>query len=259
MVGQGLANIIGNTITGGGPAVGGGGATFENLYSCEFNGIDMYIDCGSYTGFDSLTTASISCWFYTDSSGNNYLCSQWGTTTGEQSFALYVKPSSNQVDVYFSTNVSYRSNSIPINTGQWHHIVATFDGSNTNAKERVKVYLDGVQYVQSVWSGPTGTKAGVTSSFFMGLRGGFTFNGLEGELDEVSLWTVELSQSDVTAIYNSGTPTDLSSSGISGLINWWRNGDPTGTAAYPTIVDQVGSNNGTMTNMTDTQIVTSVP
>ena len=89
--------------------------------------------------------------------------------------------------------------------------------------------------------------------------GGFVFNGLEGELDEVSLWTVELSQSDVTAIYNSGTPTDLSSSGISGLINWWRNGDPTGTAAYPTIVDQVGSNNGTMTNMTDTQIVTSVP
>ena len=160
----------------------------------------------------------------------------------------FTEDTADSVDDNFAIEFSVQIN-------EWSHVCFVLN----DKQKKIKVYLDGVQYVQSVWSGPTGTKAGVTSSFYMGLRGGFTFNGLEGELDEVSLWTVELSQSDVTAIYNSGTPTDLSSSGISGLINWWRNGDPTGTAAYPTIVDQVGSNNGTMTNMTDTQIVTSVP
>ena len=57
MVGQGLANMIGNAITGGGPAVGGSTA-FSNLYSCAFDGIDAYIDCGDVSGLDGSTTAS---------------------------------------------------------------------------------------------------------------------------------------------------------------------------------------------------------
>ena len=37
-------------------------------------------------------------------------------------------------------------------------------------------------------------------------------------------------------------------------------GDPTGTAAYPTITDESSNNNnGTMTNMTSSDITTTVP
>ena len=80
----------------------------------------------------------------------------------------------------------------------------------------------------------------------------------EGKLDEFSMWNKELSASDVTAIYNSGEPTNLS--GEAALIGWWRMGDPTGPGAYPTITDQsTNSNNATMTNMTDSDIVTVVP
>ena len=42
MVGGGLANMIGMTTCGGQAGAGGGGGEFSNLYSCEFNGIDMY-------------------------------------------------------------------------------------------------------------------------------------------------------------------------------------------------------------------------
>jgi len=47
---------------------------------------------------------------------------------------------------------------------------------------------------------------------------------------------------------------------MSNLVGWWRMGDPNGTAAFPTIVDQsTNSNDGTMTNMTSSDIETVVP
>ena len=66
------------------------------------------------------------------------------------------------------------------------------------------------------------------------------------------------SSAEVLAIYNSGAPTDLS--GESGLVGYWRNGDPNGTAAFPTITDDSSnSNDGTMTNMTSTDFEADVP
>jgi hypothetical protein len=67
-----------------------------------------------------------------------------------------------------------------------------------------------------------------------------------GYIDEVGIFDAELSASDITAIYNSGVPTSLSS--YSSLTNWWRCGD--GDTA-PTLLDNgSGGNNGTMTNFT---------
>jgi len=65
----------------------------------------------------------------------------------------------------------------------------------------------------------------------------------QGGIDEVSVFTSELSQSNITSIYNSGVPNDISS--LSPL-SWWRCGD--GDTA-PTLTDNgSGGNNGTMTN-----------
>ena len=259
MVGGGLANMIGINTCGGQAGAGGGGGEFSNLYSCAFDGIDSYIDCGDVSGLDGATTASWSVWVYIDDANDNYVMSQWSASTADdRQFMLFCKPSTNRWDVYCGSNISYRRTDIVTTTGAWHHVAVTYNASNT-AKERVILYLDGTQYIQTTYNGPTSLKASPASSFNIGRRTDFTFFEFEGEIDEVSIWTTELSQTEVDAIYNLGTPTDLSTSGISGLIHWWRNGDPTGTGAFPTIVDQVGSNNGTMINMLDTDIVTSVP
>ena len=260
MVGGGLANMIGINPCGGQAGAGGGGGEFTNLYSCAFDGVDAYIDCGDISGLDGATTASWSCWLYIDDSADNYVLSQWdGSDPNSNNFMLFVKPSTNRFDVFCGSNISYRRTDITVATGQWHHVAVTFNGGTANQKDRVILYLNGTQYKQTTYNGPTSLKAAPASDFLIGKRGNYNFYEFEGEIDEVSIWTTELSQTDVDAIYNSGTPTDLSTSGISGLIHWWRNGDPTGDGAFPTIVDQVGSNNGTMINMLDTDIVTSVP
>ena len=83
--------------------------------------------------------------------------------------------------------------------------------------------------------------------------GGFS-HVFNGEIDEVSIYSRGLTQSEVTSIYNGGVPNDVSS--ISNIEAWWRMGDGD---TFPTLTDNIGSNNGTMTNMTSGNIVTDVP
>ena len=66
-----------------------------------------------------------------------------------------------------------------------------------------------------------------------------------GNIDEVAVFSSELSASDVEDIYNSGAPVDLSSYSPA---SWWRMGDDDG-ATGTTITNQgSGGNNGTLTN-----------
>ena len=62
---------------------------------------------------------------------------------------------------------------------------------------------------------------------------------------------------EVSDIYNSGAPLDLTTlSSNTNLQSWWRMGDGD---TYPTITDNKGSVNGTMTNMESGDIVSDVP
>tara|TARA_Y100000401_G_C8319739_1_gene224573 strand:+ start:1370 stop:2131 length:762 start_codon:yes stop_codon:yes gene_type:complete len=227
---------------------------FSNTYSLTLDGVDQYVNCGDIGGLDGASTASWSAWVYIDDSGENYVMSQWSASdSNDRQFMFFIKPSANRVDIYCGSNISYRRTDITIATGQWHHMAVTFNGGNT-AKDRAIFYLNGTQYKQTTYNGPTSLKASPGSDFNIGRRTDYTFYEFEGEIDEVSIFTSELSQSEITALYNSGTPTDLTSH--AGIIHWWRMGDDDGGTGS-TITDQIGSNNGTLVN--SPAFSTSVP
>ena len=48
------------------------------------------------------------------------------------------------------------------------------------------------------------------------------FSEFNGNLDEISIFSAELTSGQVSTYYNSGVPTDLT--GQSNLIHWWRMG-----------------------------------
>ena len=73
-------------------------------------------------------------------------------------------------------------------------------------------------------------------------------------IDEVALWASDES-ANVAAIYNSGSPHDLSLLS-SAPDHWWRMGDGD---TYPAINDNNASLNFTMVNMTSADIVSDVP
>ncbi len=90
--------------------------------------------------------------------------------------------------------------------------------------------------------GTNSTASGITLS-----------RNIDGHVDEVGIWTVPLDGDALTAIYNSGTPIDLTEDDgnydvSSSLWGYWRCGDnDSGTGT--TITDQgSASNNGTLVN-----------
>ena len=84
---------------------------------------------------------------------------------------------------------------------------------------------------------------------------------LDGNLDELGVWNSALTSAEIVQIYNSGAPIDLTEdsgnyASSSDLIHYYRCGDGD---TYPTIEDNAGSNDLTMTNMASGDIVEVVP
>ena len=139
--------------------------------------------------------------------------------------------------------------------GTWYHLVFTWDLSSDNTG--IIGYVNGVQKTHG--SGGTHSAAGAWAA--VANTGGPLLVGGDGstyrncKLDEIALFDNELSSSTVTDIYNSGKPKDIS--GEDYLVAYWRCGDGD---TYPTIQDRSSnSNDGTMTNMTASDITTDTP
>jgi len=226
-----------------------GGTPFSNTKSIELDGIDDFIrvndsDNLSFGNASTDSAFSVSAWVkmtdatrfrivskMTDSSNMEYA---FFTSASDQLyFALYDVTSSNRISRFTSSTLtSYE--------GQWIHLVATYSGGGSSGG--LKIYLDNVRIDDS--SSDVGSYTAMHNlsvSFKIGKYDTSTSNGL---IDEVSIFNSELSQSDITSIYNGGVPTSLSS--YSSLVSWWRCGD---NDTAPTLTDNgSGGNDGTMTN-----------
>jgi hypothetical protein len=121
------------------------------------------------------------------------------------------------------------------NTGDWHHIAWTWDGSNG------VVYVDGNQNITF-----TDTSNGYTSRFnvYTGVVRWSTNFG-ECLVDEFATWDTALTASNITTLYNSGNgPADISS--LSPLA-WYRMGDGTEAGSGTSLYDMSGNNQSNMT------------
>ena len=224
-----------------------GPAAYSNLYSVEFDGTDDYLTSSSVP---SIGTGdfSVSFWIYriADSGADEYImysdaATDWSILIrGTDDKMRFVGP---WADLSLGT----------VATGAWEHWVFTVDRD-----DKSKWYKNGSYLDQKTISDTTNFSTSPVA-FTIGRDNGSTYN-LNSRLDEISIWNVALSASNVTTLYNSGDPTDLADESFaSNLIHWWRMGDPSGTGTYPTIEDVEGSLDLTMTNMTSSDINTNVP
>lgn len=225
--------------------VGAGGAPFSNTKSLLFDGVDDYV----YTGITTTGTndVTISCWIkttetfiYTGSRcafggtdltfGSNYTLGRLGS----------VFPSSTDTVVrIFNTFGTTK-----LNDGNWHHIAFTYDYTT----KEIKAYTDGnleVTLVNTLFR---------SKAIAIGWNGTALSTHFQGNVDECAYFQSVLSPTQISDIYNSGVPTDLSDLSPYG---YWRNGDGD---TYPTLTDNgSGGNDGTMTNMDAEDIVNDTP
>lgn len=215
-----------------------------NTYSVDFDGSDDYMDCGAVSALNSTSSFTISMWLNFEHVTGGVVMSAFtsGTSTSNRVEFVFnnvnelrfgVDGSVNNCALNISSPTDYRS------TNAWHNILGTYDGTN------VTLFFDGSQVATTTTSVPSTTSSTQGNDTTIGRRnygGGIHFNGL---VDEAAIWDYELSASDITAIYNSGTPNDISSLSP---VHWWRMGDNNGGTGT-TVTDQgSGGNDGTLTN-----------
>jgi len=234
--------------------------SFSNTKSLVFDGVDDFVTMGDVLDManDGTDAYSISCWYKTTDSGSfQILIAKQKNSSPFNGFSLSMRGDLQRFHFFLGTTSSNarlagRTGTIAtIRDGNWHHVCLTYDGSQ--AIGGFTLYFDGAS--QSITTEFNNTPTDVANSvdFNLGCRDNAALF-FDGNIDECAYFTSELSASNVTSIYNSGSPADLTSLSP---VGWWRNGDGD---TFPTLTDNgSGSNNGTMTNMTSGDIVTDVP
>jgi len=137
-------------------------------------------------------------------------------------------------------------------SGAFIHLAMTYDQTQTQAKDRLKIYLNGALLGESLlnYNNPGPIPGGnnlseIGNACFIGnaKRAGpapsgfpppifdtgsyfWIFNGL---IDEPSVWKKTLDASEITSLYNFGRVSDLEELSFSpSLVSWWRCGDTAG-------------------------------
>ena len=208
-------------------------------YSVDFDGSDDYVEVGNVSGLTG-TSFSISAWFYLTANPSGEGIFGAGSSHGDRIWLQVLD--SDTIRFGSLTNVNtfdLSSGTFLLNT--WYHVVGVINGTSK------EVFINGSSLGSATVYNISGTNGnsvrigGLPSqtAAFGGL------NPYQGKLDEVAVFNTALSSSDVSSIYNSGVPNDISSLNP---VGWWRMGDDdSGTGT--TITDQgSGGNDGTLTN-----------
>ena len=238
-----------------------GVASFTNTLSTTFDGIDDYVDCSS--AISSISTdneGTFSLWYKPSSlSTNMNIITLSNSSASDVYFIIgWSNPSFlNNVFVqlrngFTTTGFLLQTDTSPLIVGVWTHIAVVQNGVSA------VIYINGIAVPQTFFisNNPQKWLNDLTINEFnigkLVISSG-SFNFTNGNLDEVSYFSSALSGSDILTIFNGGVPNDIASLSP---VSWWRMGDG---STYPTINDEIGSNNGTIVNMSSANFVTDVP
>ncbi len=231
--------------------------TFVNAKSILFPGVNQFVTLGTPANlsFERTDPFSKSIWFKTTTTAFDVLMSKFSVAGAETGIQLFFFNSRINF-IIGSTGVNrifVRTNNL-FNDDTWRNVVLTYDGSSLASG--VHIYVDGNDEALSIIN--NGLSASVLNSADVELAsragGGFSFGG---NTDEPTWWDKDLNQPEVDEIVGIGEPNNLvAHSAYANLITWLRNGD---NDTFPILIDNKGSNNGTMINMVAGDIVLDTP
>jgi len=236
-----------------------GGTPFTNQYSVSLDGTNDSIDVASNPNLDVY---SCSLWIKTSTSNFSFLLSGFGGGSGVSAYrsqaGIRINTGSGRLLEYQDYNTGGSSRimagdlvSGDLNDGAWHHIAMVYvpssyqttTGTSSGNGKGYKIFLDGTR-VDTTLVGSF-ELATTVPEFKVGREGDRALYFYNGLIDELAIFGSSLSDANITTIYSSGVPGDLSS--FSPTL-WWRMGDNDGGTGT-TVTDQgSGGNNGTLTN-----------
>jgi hypothetical protein len=247
-----IQNIIANNARGLTPSA------WENLKSISFDGVDEIVNIGDIAILDGVTNYSVSLWFKTPSLATPQVIMGKKLTDLTQNWNIYIDTLGAIYNIMQAANGKTPSSTIAINT--WYHFVATYNGGAA-AADRIQLYVDGVSSLSSVTGTIPTSTTNAANDHYLGARN-ISNTSIDlpftGQIDEVGIFDYTLSQSEVTAIWNSGCPDNLMSLAEAKRPEHYYRFE---NVTFPTVPDlgQTAGNDGTMTNMESGDITTDTP
>ncbi len=158
---------------------------FQNEHSVEFDGVDDFIQLVEPI---SYTQHTISTWVKITNSGSSKTIFD---SRDENDDGIRIFASSAEV-VTYQLNTSDITSGSALSVDEWHHIVATYDGTTQ------KLYIDGLL----VDSATTTQEVSVTTNAKIGARN-FSDRAVEflGKIDELAIFDRALEEEEVTKIF----------------------------------------------------------
>lgn len=213
-------------------------AGFSNTYSVDFDGSNDYMSA-AVTELNGISAFSASLWFRFQGSlgGATNIIMSGGNGSSSSLGGWYLWLKNATTIQYASRGVNAKNYTIStINNSTWYHIVVVHSGTSAT------LYLDGSSLGSQTVSALPASSGNAFNVGRFSPGSSYYYNGY---VDEVALFNSALSASNVTDIYNSGVPGDISSLSP---VGHWRMGDNDGGTGT-TITDQgSGGNDGTLTN-----------
>lgn len=211
--------------------------------SFVFDGIGDYFNVANNTTIGRTQNISFSLWMKSNTTARQWIIGNPTSSNGgaglfiENTDILIFQLGDGTNDSYFNSRVSSFSTYAP--TGQWNHILATFDGTDA------KIFINGV--LRNTWSPTTPYTISGWSNFYIGRRQANLSDMFNGYLDEVYIWDNDQS-GNISTIYGNGVPTDISS--LNPISHWRMGENATWDGANWTLTDQgSGGNDATSVSM----------
>ena len=235
-------------------------SSFAADYSLSFDGTNDYVEVPFATSMNPTGDFTVNVWVKTGASGawQSAVTSRSASTTcGEDTnqtsgYMLYIQPD----EEWSFWNGRCTSNTwaqintnVEVGLGTWQMQTVTYDQSGT----MMKLYVDGVlignnnsDTLKANGDRPLRIGAGRTNT-----TAAYFFNG---KIDEVGIWSSELSSDEIVQLYNSGETLyagdnygDYTSSGS--LTEYWTMDDnaESSNGSGTTLYGEENNNDGTLT------------
>ena len=231
-----------------------GGASLEqafDAYSISFDGTDDFLENTSFDNTLIQDAYTMSVWVKVAAGDANRAIIGMFSLDGADDDTYYLRTNTNGVvrsqqkgsggNKFLQTASDIR--------GSWTHVVASWTKSDL-----MHIYVNGSAtnhtstYDTDLLDGNDGIRIGSKD------RGGAPTNIYSGLVNDVAIWSAELDQTAITALYNSGKPMDVTDSYSSNLVAYWKMEEGTGT----TVADS-SSNSYTLTLTNGPTWSTDVP
>jgi len=184
------------------------GRTGKYGASLNFDGVDDYVQLGTAPYFNSNNPFTLSAWVYSSSYPSS-IASIVGTAVqaspwdGIWFYLDHGKP-------YFilqSANgaSSWAYSSAALSAGNWHHVVATYDGSGSS--DGMNLYVDGVAPAITKSRMVLGT---ITQyNWVIGADSTHTADFFNGQIDDVKIFNYALTSQQVANLYNASSAVNF--------------------------------------------------